>query len=917
MSVTTRVRSVVADGMRVTRRRARTDAGMLTATLALLAALALVALLAPRLVSTVADEGARDVVDRGRPGTDVVVSVTATVPPLGGVRPPQPLDDLLRDRTTIIDGLPAGLRADLGDPSVVTTTPTWGAILPAGTVVMRLAHVLAGGADGDSPAPVRWVDGRAPELLPDVELPEGMSLGQLARRVEVGVSVDAAQRLHLAPGDTVDVRTTTVSRLTAVIVGTYEVSDPTDPTWTELQDLVGATDAPPGSPAMASAGLLVSDASLADLLVAMQPSAVTTHVRFETLPAHVTAKHARTLVASVAALRSDPSPMRLADARQPVLVTSLDDTLRSYDQRLAGATAQASVLLLGIVAVGALTLLLAARLLVDRRAAGYRLERARGASVASVGWRALLETVPMTTLASAVAVGVLALVLPSVAGPWWPGIAVAAVGVLASALLAGQLVRRSWTGRRVPANRADRDRLAARRRSRRIVAELTLLAIAVGALVSVRARGLVASSTGGVDWLLAASPVLLAAAATVLAARVLPPLLRRLRTAASRGRALAGLVATARAEHGSRTAVPLLTVTVALALVVFSGITVSTVDRGQQRAADLVVGGDARVDGPVPDVVLDELRAQPGVTEVVGSRTWVARTFGVGSGVRADLFAVDAEAFANLRAARGEPEPTLAGLTAPGRAGAVPALISPSLERVAESFDPQVWTTDAFVPLDVRGTTNLAGTDGSPVVVVDRTAFAAALGTDVPAERTWLLGEGAAAATADLGIATLPGVSVLSRAQWLETWNESPLTTGLRTLLVVAQVTLALLAVVALVLTVVATARDRRRTLHVLRTLGLDPGTARRLSAGEILPLAVTGLVAGSAIGVVVPWLLTTSLGLSALTGEPDGTRIAVGWQPFALAAGALAVGLWAAVEVEARTRRDDDLALGIREAER
>ena len=102
----------------------------------------------------------------------------------------------------------------------------------------------------------------------------------------------------------------------------------------------------------------------------------------------------------------------------------------------------------------------------------------------------------------------------------------------------------------------------------------------------------------------------------------------------------------------------------------------------------------------------------------------------------------------------------------------------------------------------------------------------------------------------------------------------------------VSQVALAGLAVVALVLTVVATARDRSRTLHVLRTLGLDAGTARRLSAGEVLPLLVAGLVAGSAIGFVVPWLLTSALGLSALTGEPDGTRLAIAWQPVAIAAG-------------------------------
>lgn len=911
MNLTTRVRTTTAAGPLVTRRRAATDAGMLVLTGALAAALVLVALLAPRLVLAVADSGARSAVERGRPGTDVVARVSAPVPVVAGVRPVGSADDLRRDTATVAEGMPAELRSDLTDPTTTTVAAAWNAQVPAGVASGRLGHVLT--ADGSDP--VRWVEGRAPAALPEVEKAEGQSVAELDRRVEVGVSVTAAEKLDLAPGDEVAVQGVLVSHLTAVVVGTYEVTDPDDPVWTTLPDFVGATPAPAGTGSIAAAGFLVSDEALPDLLVAHAASAVTTEVRFRTLPDRVTAERATTIAARVAGLRADSSPLRLMDARVPALETALDDALVSYRERLSGAVAQASVLLAGLVAVGGLTLVLAARLLVERRESLHTLERARGASVASVVWRALLESVPLMTLACAAAVGLLAVLVPRGGGSWWPGVLVAAVGVVAPAVLAGALVRRSWTGRRVPANRADRDRLAARQRTRRLVGELTLLVVAGGALASVRARGLLASSTGGVDWLLAATPVLLAGASTVLVARVLPPALRALRRAASRGTALAGLVATARAERASRTAIPLLTVTVAVALVVFSGLTVATVDRGQQRAADLVVGGDVRLDGPVDDEMIDALRQAPGVTDVVGTRTWTARSFGIGSGVDVTLVAVDASAFAEQRRREGTPVPGLAELD--GTGARVGALVSPELERVVEQFDPQVWTTDTFVPLDVHGTTDLFADGDDPVVVVDRRALAAALDTDVPALRTHLVGTGAVAAVDDLGVATSPGVTTLTRAEWLEDWTTSPLAAGLRTLMVVSQVALAALAVVALVLTVVATARDRRRTLHVLRTLGLDAGTARRLSAGEVLPLVVAAVVAGSVIGFVVPWLLTSALGLSALTGEPDGTRLALAWQPVAVAVGSLLLGLGAAVEVEARARRDDDLAVGIREAER
>ena len=113
--------------------------------------------------------------------------------------------------------------------------------------------------------------------------------------------------------------------------------------------------------------------------------------------------------------------------------------------------------------------------------------------------------------------------------------------------------------------------------------------------------GLTQTSTGGVDLLLAATPLLVAAAATLLVVRLLPPLLRSLSRSAQKRRGLVPVVATARASAAPDTAVPLLTLTVAVGLIVFCGTIAVTVGAGQRAAADARAGADVRVEGTLTD----------------------------------------------------------------------------------------------------------------------------------------------------------------------------------------------------------------------------------------------------------------------------------------------------------------------------
>ena len=137
-------------------------------------------------------------------------------------------------------------------------------------------------------------------------------------------------------------------------------------------------------------------------------------------------------------------------------------------------------------------------------------------------------------------------------------------------------------------------------------------------------------------------------------------------------------------------------------------------------------------------------------------------------------------------------------------------------------------------------------------------------------------------------------------------------------LLVAVGIALAGYAAVALVLTVVATSRERGRTLSALRTLGLDARTARAMTFGELAPLAVAALVAGTAVGIAVPWMLTGALGLDLVTGAAEATTLQVTWVPIVGAAVVVLASLARRrASVESAVRRRDRLGEVLRVGER
>lgn len=900
-----RARAHVAGSTRVAWRRSASDRGLLLTVLALTVATSFLALTGPRLLVAAADDGIRSAVREAGPRADIVANVATAATPDGTARDPHAAATIRDGALTVRAGLPAEIRSLVGSPRVSRTSSTLTVLSHDTAVTGRLAWVWSGSTKG-----LRWVSGQAP----GASAAPGDATTTSPQLVEVGLTRANADAIGAAVGDHLDAYGPTRGSVQLVVSGIFEPVDAGEPVWSAVPNLLSpgqATTVPPTP----SIGLLLSEDSVPDVALALESNAYQTTYTFPADPTSLTAADGERVAATASALVANPTALAI-DGASPVIATGLDTVLRDYATQLRGVTAQASLLLVAVVVAGALVLLLAARLLVGRRETLLAAERARGASTASVAIRLALEQVPLAVLGVSLGAVGARLATPDGSWTWWPALVVGLVAILAVPLAGARVAARSWTGRQVPANRRDRDRLLGRHRMRRSVAELTVVALAAGATIAIRGRGLLQGQTDGIDLLLAAAPSLLAAAATIVILRVFPHILRFVTRLAAGHRGVVGLLAAARATRTASIGLPLLSLTIALGLVVFSGITAASLQRGQERAAVEAVGADVQVDGPIPASATQDLRARPGVTAVSAAERLTQRTFDIGSGVEVTLLGVDATQYDLIAARhdnryRGE----VAQLATP--AAAPRAVVSPGLlPDIAKSGSTVMYAGNP-VALDVVGTTDL-GRPGELIVIVDRTAFDLASPEPLVPDRVWVDGPGAAAAVQQVVTADAwPRVTVTDRAQWLAHARSLPLVKGLLGLLAAAALVLAAYAAVTLVLTVVATSPERGRTLSTLRTLGLDGRAARAITLGEMTPLAVAGAITGVAIGLGVPLLLTSALGLSSITGELRPTPVVLTAEPFVLAIGASVLALVLSVVIEAAVRRRDRLGEVLRNGER
>ena len=858
-------------------RRLRRDLGQQLTVVVLVALATVLVVAAPALIVERIDDGAREAVAVAGARADVVV-LTDVADPSESYSPVSTPDDVLAIAENALDNLPPALTEVARDATPAVVSPPLDALEP--------------------PPGFDDLSVRIGMLVPTVEQKLELVDGRLPG--DSGVEVVITQATATATGYTVGTEIVVTPDIPLEVVGivTPLSDDEVADAW-PWQDLPTVLEPTRPSSSTGRVGLdMLALTSPAGIVAAQQPFAQawngTVRIRLE--PSSFTSALQADVIAELSGLEREASQVVGQTYVTARVSSGFTQALATFSAQARAALAQTSLMVTGAFGVAVIALVLVSRLLVARRSRELGLERARGASLASIALRAFAESAVIA------AVGGLAGVL--IAGR---GVAVLAIGVVVVAALApvvqSVLVARvQWSGRRVPANRADRESLARARSVRRLVLEGLVVALAVGAVVAARSRGLLQTRSDGVDPLLASAPLFVSAAVAVIVLRVFPVVLRAVSGLAARSRGALGIIGASQARSAVA-GLPVLALTVALALGISGGLLLDTVRGGQVDASWERVGADARIDGRTSPADAATLAEQPGVA--AAASLYVRNATELTSGAQrtiATMLAVDAS-YAQVAALLPGAADSAPLASLPSTDGPLPVLLDATVASRVATDGLKLSVGTQSVDVTVVGTYDdvPSGWIDGPFFFVDYDSLLARLDDPVAATNVLVVGPGASDAVAGVE-------GAVTRSAWIEQRRDLALIAGVNQLMAVSTGAIALFALVALIASVVAGSRSRARSLALLRTLGLRARLGWWLVLAELGPVVAAALIGGAIAAGAVSLVLGPVLGLSALAGSTSAPASSLSPVVFAAGAGAALILLALATLVEYLAHRRDRL---------
>ncbi|MEU1461581.1 ABC transporter permease [Streptomyces sp. NPDC005727] len=870
------VPAVVAPWVR-TRLRAAPGAALALALLVALTACLAGAL--PRAVDRYEDAGLRHALGQAGPER-TTVRATASIPEYGesGEDPdvsfsPEAVKRRFGKLLPVVDG---SVPVDRAQSSYGTTTddgsPALEPWLPRPTgLPAQVTLVAQSGLAGHA----RVSEGRLPRTTgrPDVD------------EAEAAVSTATARALHIKLGSVIHVPRPS-GPLSVRITGILAPRDPADAYWSTVPLL--RTPAlerlpEPGPPQTYWHGalLLPPDATLTVLSTGGNPFR---YWHFAPDTAGGQAHDLDRLRSGVASLESGPGLRRARSLTDPELTvsTGLDDVVIAFGRLRSGISPLVGVSAAGTATVATVVLLMAGGLAADRRRTELALLRARGVSLPGLTGRLLAETAVVAVPAGALGLAAALVLLPGVRA----GHAVAAALAVTLTACAALPLHAALTHRSVRLTAPREDMASVRPSRRRTVAELTLLALAAGAVATLRSQG---ASAGQ---LVSLAPVLTGAIAALLLLRLYPPLLRRLARPAGRLRGPVAPLSLARAGRTRASAVmPLLALLTALTTAAFGGSVLAGVAGARDHAALLTVGADARLDSAtaLPAGLAARVRAVPGVRGVTAAAiTYEATpTDGVAT---VPLVGVDPPAYAGLTARTGLGAITAKQLKGPDR-HQLPAIASPAVARDHGIRQPfSVRLADGST-VTVRITAVRDRTPAAPAgdfLVVDRAGLPSSA-----ARPTTLLLTGAHPDAAALRRTAPASATARFLTEERARYADSPLQTGAGHVYTAAVAAGAGFAVLALLLALLRAAPERTALLARLRTMGLTRAQGRRLLVLESLPQALLAAAGGILTGWAAVHVLSPGIDLTTIavaSPQTPGGEAVLRPDPWSLTVPALTV---------------------------
>lgn len=909
------------------RRRIWRDRWLVLASAGVVALATVLALSGPDLVARTIDDGAADAVVAAGPEADIVIQVPIGNPGGDNVSSPKGLD------VTAFDGLEDTATANLPrrTASVVDTTDAWvlsnsiamGWSIAAEDVAEAEESTVAPERDqrngdlvtfGYSPeAEVTLVDGALPGPPPRQE--DLLVPGQELEPTEIAISVEVGEALELGIGDLLQVNTPVGETMVLRVSGIVEAADPAAPVWDRFPEFAAPTVAEGGAGLNLRRGTVMVDQALLDALTSglRTPFPATVVVTID--PAAMTLNLASAISGEMRELPSN-SDVLLGEEFEGAAVSvesGLGPALEEYPPRARAAVAQMSIVISGVVAVAAVVIALMAGLLLLRREADISLERARGASVASVAVRLTVESVLVTLGGVAAGLAIATVLTPGVSLPSGLVTCVALVALLSTPLLGALHARGTWTGKREAANRQDRAKVRKARRARRLTLELLVIVVAVLAVLSLRGRGVLQTTTEGVDPFLAATPVLIALAIVVIVIRLYPLPMSVIQFFARRTRGVAGVITLAKSRERIPV-LPLLALTLAIAIAVSGSLLVSSVRAGQEQASWDRVGADVRINAELSDADMATLEEQ-GLTVSRGlDRPFTTVSMGIDY---ADVFllAMDQNYPAILEAAGVQDVDEMREIYVAAedwRGGQpVPSQASQEIIDANVHDDAAVYVGRVYTPVEFIGEATVTPdgwAPGPPYVLMPleqlmETEFT----TPVPLTIAFVSGPGAADAVAALS--SVSPEDVVTREGWLAAVQDSALIGGVERAMAIAVIAVGILAAVGLLVTILRGVRERGRALSMLRTQGMGSGYGWWLALAELVPLTLAGVLGGAVAGFAIMALLASTLGMRLLSGGLMDPPIVADWTSLAVIAAGVVALLFFAVAAEVAAHRRNKLS--------
>ncbi|MEU8526967.1 MULTISPECIES: ABC transporter permease [Streptomyces] len=860
------------------RTRLRTAPGAACAVALLVLVTAFLAAALPRAVDVYETAGLRHAIDSAEPADRVVEVVTGD-----RYRPHEVLPDrLAQDHADILEQLPPSLRT-----------------LPADSAYGVRSTKRVEGMDTWLPKPYKTRPQLTLSSQSGIERHSTLRAGRFATKgaePEAVVTVETAEALRIEPGAVVHVPGKNAQPVGIRITGIVEPSAPRSAYWsyepTLRTPVYAAVPDAQGPEFYWEAALLLAPDAADTILRTTGGSDV--YWRLAPASGHLTGRDVPELAAALNSLTRGPDLVRMRHmvGATTAVNSGLGDVVETFSGMRAAISPVVAVAAFGMGAVAAVVLAMTGGLFASRRYAELALLRSRGGSLSGIGVRLLGETT--VTAVPAAALGLLLAVLAvdgsdsGAAGSARFLPALAAAGGVALVAVVALPLRALYLHRRPQLHGARDDLVDARPSRRRTVAELTLLVLAVGAVVALRRRG-----TGDAgDHLVSAAPVLVALIAALVLVRLYPLPLRWAARPAARLRGAVGYLSLARAGRSSANgALPLLALLVALTTTAFGGSVLAGVADARDRAAVLATGADARIASPVewnplPAGLERAVRGSAGVRDAVPVQieygvSLPSRVTGSVEAKNVTLVGVDPGRYARLARETdigAFPESLLrsTGSREGGRDRVVPVIASPAVaERLGADPFGIVSVAGEFKVKVVAVRTHTPAVPDADFLLVNSADLNRAAPTAllVSARAGGLDG---AALRGAVRAAGAKDFTVRLRQEQRTAYVDSPMQTGAERVYVTAIGAGAGYAGLAVLLSLVQSSPERATLLARLRTMGLNRRQGRRLLGLEALPQAVLAAAGGTLVGWATILLLAPGVDLVrlALAAAPGLTTL-------------------------------------------